>query len=143
VSVPGPWRTDLSSDYRQLGHTLAELSQKVNDDWKIDEPVYNVARYVAAELMMNSYPAPKILVHGPKSVVFLWSEGTNNLYLTVSANQISALVSTPEEIKLRLDFPESTLSSASILFPALQSAQLGRPVVFQKSAFNVVPESPE
>jgi hypothetical protein len=39
--------------------------------------------------------------HGPDSVVFNWTDGKDNLYLTVSKDQIAALLSSPEKILLR------------------------------------------
>ena len=39
--------------------------------------------------------------HGPDSVVFNWTDGKNDLYLTVSKDRIASLLSSPEKILLR------------------------------------------
>lgn len=129
VSVPTFFQPTMSADYQELGLTLAALNSSTDEEWKIDKPIYEIARYVASELMAESYPAPKLFIHGPNSVVFLWEEGANNLYLTVSEHYISALALAGDEIQARVEFDRSTLPGTSILLPAIESARLGRPVL--------------
>jgi hypothetical protein len=134
VSVPGAWSLDVDSGYRDLGDALAELKDPAAQEWQIDESVYNVARHVAGVLMQSDHPPPKIFAHGPKSVVFLWSEGINNLYLTVSANQLSVLTSTPDRIDRRIEMPTEEVLAERILLAALRAAQFNQPILTQKSA---------
>jgi hypothetical protein len=127
-SVPLIWRSELR-EYHELGDALSEMTEfDEGDEWKIDAPVYVAACYVAAELMANSFPAPRIFNHGPKSVVFNWSKEEDNLYLTVSADQISALVSSPERIKRRIDCSANQLTNPSLALSTIKAAYLGKPV---------------
>jgi hypothetical protein len=111
-TVPVVWESDLLQEYRELGDALAELQQLDDDDeWKIDAPVYDAASNVAFVLMMNSLPAPQILHHGSDSVVFNWTNNANNLYLTISSDKMSALISSPERIKRRIEFSPQVLQN--------------------------------
>src|SRR6266478_8490113 len=98
ISPLGPLQSDLSADYQELGQALLEMRESGEEEWGIDESVYTMASFVAAALMDYAQPAPKLLSHGSKSVVFNWEEDKRNTYLTVSAGYISALVSSPEQI---------------------------------------------
>jgi hypothetical protein len=129
LSFFGAWQPTLSADYQELADALVEMSEPEADEWAIDEPVYNVAHFVATSLLNCSYPAPKVFSHGPKSVVFNWLNGGDNLYLTVSASRVAALVSSPERIKRRFEVSTSALSDPSRLLPALKSVQVNGPVV--------------
>ena len=101
--------------------------------------MYNVAQIVAGELVAAEYPAPKVMLHGPRSVVFYWGQGTNNLYVTVSEDFISLLVSSQRRIQLRLELPRNALLGSSVLLPAIESARLGRPVVTRKQPIGTAP----
>jgi hypothetical protein len=105
ASIADIRRSELSQDYLELGETLNNMFDlDENDEWRIDEPVYATACHIAAELMVTTpYPAPRIFNHGPESVVFNWSRETTNLYLTISSNKISALLSSQERIEQRID----------------------------------------
>ncbi|MEO8051930.1 MAG: hypothetical protein ABI833_16050 [Acidobacteriota bacterium] len=106
ANVPLLWESELERDYYALGEALGEMTVlDEGEDWKIDAAVFSTACYVALELKTDRLPAPRIFTHGPKSVVFNWSRENDNLYLTISANRISALVSSPERIKRRVDMP--------------------------------------
>ena len=122
-NVPIISQSELSRSTKELGEALTEMIEFDEDEeWKIEAPVFHAARYVAALLRDRSYPAPRLFNHGPKSVVFNWSLGTDNLYLTVSADKMSALVSSPERIKRRIDYSANeSLDSVLILF-AIQDA---------------------
>jgi hypothetical protein len=111
-SVPAVSSSELLHDYQDLGFALAEMKDlDEGDEWKIDPPVYDAACNIALVLMTNSYPAPEILHHGPKSVVFNWANGdADNLYLTISSDRMSALISSPERIKRRIDFTMTALA---------------------------------
>jgi hypothetical protein len=61
--------------------------------------------------------------------------GNDNLYLTVSEDHISGLVSSQEEIQLRFELPQAALTGASILFPVIKSAVSWSP------PFGSLPES--
>lgn len=104
-TIPEIWRSELSSQYFELGQTLSEMTKlDADDDWKIDPPVYQTASFVAAQLMSHQIPTPTIFNHGSKSVVFNWTNGGDNLYLTISSDKISALISSPAMIKRREQF---------------------------------------
>jgi hypothetical protein len=134
-SVPVVSMAELAAEYGELGQALGEMATLGEDDeWWVESPVADVARCVAGELMNGGYPAPQLFTHGPKSLVFNWSRGSDNLYLTVSSDSISVLISTPQKIKRRINYPVQALANPERLFPAIESAYLERPVVTLKSA---------
>jgi len=103
-SVPVVRGAQLQEEYWELAEALSEMTQlEQAEEWKIEAAVYNAACYVAAGLMANSFPVPRVFNHGSQSVVFNWSDGSDNLYLTVSADRMSAMISSPERIKQRVD----------------------------------------
>ncbi len=134
-STPVIWEPQLGKEYQDLGEALTQMTElDEGSEWGIDRPVYDVACFVAAGLMVNSFPAPRVFNHGPKSVVFNWSdESNNNLYLTVSADRISALISSPERIKTRLDYSAKELLNYRSLLGSIRSAQLEQPVLMLAS----------
>lgn len=134
-STPVIWNSQLINEYRDLGEALGQMTELDEEsEWRIEQPVYNAARFVARELMAHSFEAPRIFTHGPQSVVFNWPLENDNLYLTVSANKISALISSPQSIKARLDYSANQqLDSASIL-NSLRSAHLKQPVLMQTNS---------
>jgi hypothetical protein len=99
-----------------------------SDEWKIDTPVYDAARTVAFVLMTNFIPVPQILHHGSKSVVFTWSNEVSNLYLTISSDKLSALISTPQRIQRRIEFPTQALENPIYAIRQLQSDYSAGPV---------------
>ena len=130
ASVPVIWESELRQhEYRELGAALSEMTKlEEGDEWKIDPPVYDAACYVAAGLMAYSFPAPHIFNHGTKSVVFNWSYGTDNMYLTVSADHISALISAPEHIKRRIEYSINELTDPSVALPSIKATYFKKPV---------------
>lgn len=52
-----------------------------------------------------SVPTPRLFTHGPNSIVFTWQYGKVLVYATVTAKEVSVLISTPEKVEFR-----STLS---------------------------------
>jgi hypothetical protein len=140
-SVPVVWQTQVIQEYRELGEALREMTELEQvDEWAIEPPVLGTALKVAAGLMANGYPAPHVFTHGPKSVVFNWPAGINNLYLTVSADKISALISTPERIAQRVDFLANEFLEPSLFLPAIQSAHLNPQVRLLTGAVSDLPE---
>lgn len=134
-SVPLVSQSEITQEYQELGEALGEMTHlKEGDEWKIDTVVYQVACQVAGELLANSFPAPRVLNHGQKSVVFNWSNGSNNLYLTVSSDHISALVSSPERIKRRIKLLTKNMLKPALLFRGLLSGRLEEPVVSTSNA---------
>ncbi len=128
-SVPIIWQSELRREYQELGQALSEMTEvEEGDEWKIDAPVYNAACYVAEGLMASSFPAPRIFNHGPKSVVFNWSKDADNLYLTVSADHVSALISSPERIKRRIDLSANELMNPSFALSSIRAAYSEEPV---------------
>ena len=102
-----------------MGEALSELITLEDDDeWKVDASVYNAASHVAVALKASMLPAPRVFTHGPHSVVFNWSNAFNNLYLTISANRISALLSSPERILRRVEYSTyESLNPADLVVP--------------------------
>jgi hypothetical protein len=134
-STPVIWQTQLGTEYQDLGEALTQMTElDEGSEWGIERPVYEAACFVAAGLMVNSFPAPHVFSHGPKSVVFNWSDdNNNNLYLTVSADRISALISSPERIKRRLEYSAKELLNYRSLLGSIRSAQLEQPVLMPAS----------
>lgn len=119
-------QTGLSQEYLELGEALSEMAELEQDDeWRIDQPVYTIARRIAAELMAAPYPAPRIFNHGPKSVVFNWTSETNDLYLTISSNRISALLSSPGSIERRIDYSSNQLLNPALFLSSIQPDHWG------------------
>jgi len=128
-SAPMILDIELTQKYQELGQALNEITElEEGEDWHIDPPVYYTARYIASELMRMSIPTPRIFNHGPKSVVFNWSIGVNNLYLTISADRMSALISSPECIQRRIDYSASQMIDSPLALLYLESAYFGKPV---------------
>jgi hypothetical protein len=127
VSSTGVWPSEQIHEYLELGEALSEMVKLEEDDeWRIDKPVYATACYIAAGLKVAPYPAPRIFNHGPKSVVFNWSVGTKNLYLTISSNRISAMVSSPERIERRIDHSLNQLTNPALFLSSIQPSNLGQ-----------------
>jgi hypothetical protein len=127
-SVPVIVELELRQNYQELGEALSEMiALEGADEWRIEPSVYHAASYIAARLMEDSVPAPKIFTHGPESVVFNWSDDDNdNLYLTISADEISALISSPERITRRIDYSASQFLNPAHLLPF---SHLGKPLL--------------
>jgi hypothetical protein len=130
-SVPVIGHGDLRTEYVELGQALNQMTElEEADDLKIDIPVYEAARYVAVQLMANGLPTPRLFNHGSKSVVFNWSDNNNNLYLTVSADKVSALISSPERIKHRFEVDYSRLPDIiSTLSASVGDDNFERPLI--------------
>jgi hypothetical protein len=132
-SVPAIWDAELTQGYQELAVALNEMSQvESEDEWSIDQRVYEVACYVAAELKSESLPAPQIFNHGRQSVVFNWSNGGDNLYLTISADRLSALISSPDRIKRRMEFSVRELMSPQLALASIRAAFTQRPVTVKR-----------
>lgn len=128
-SAPTIWGLELTQNYQELGQALNEMTElEEGEDWRIDPPVFHAARYIASELMRMSFPAPRIFNHGPKSIVFNWSIGGNDLYLTISADRMSALISSPERIQRRIDYSANQMIDSSFTLLYIESAYFGKPV---------------
>jgi hypothetical protein len=127
-SVPVILQSELIQDYQELGEALNQMTElDEQNEWSIDPPVYRTACFIAAGLMVNSFKAPRIFTHGPKSVVFNWSRGASNLYLTISDDKVSALLSSPERIQRRIEFSVTDLLNPGRLLSTIQSAHLEQP----------------
>ncbi len=143
VSSTGVWPSEQVHEYLELRETLNEMVKLEEDDeWRIDKPVYATACYIAAELKKVApypVPVPHIFNHGPKSVVFNWSVGSKNLYLTISSNKISAMVSSPERIEWRIDHSLNQLMSPALFLSSIQPSNLGQSF----DSIKVVSDPPE
>jgi hypothetical protein len=135
VSYSAGFVAQLTDDYKDLGAALADLKDSSADEWQIEDSVYDLAQQVASSLMEGSYPAPQVLTHGPKSVVFHWEAVDNrSLYLTISEKFLSALVSSPSKIERRQEVPVGVLIGAPLidgpLIPRfIEWTQVERPIV--------------
>jgi hypothetical protein len=127
-SVPVIWNSELNQEYRELGEALSGMSElNEGEEWRIDRPVYTAASNVAAALRANSVEAPRVFNHGPKSVVFNWSHNADNLYLTISADHISALISSPQCIKRRIELSACDLVDSAYTIAYVKAAFLEKP----------------
>jgi len=128
-SVPVVLSAELTQDYQELGQALREMTElEGGDELKIDRSVYHAACYFAAELMAHSFPAPRVFNHGSSSVVFNWSNQADNLYLTIGADHMSALISTPARIKRRVELSTAQFMNPSLALPSVRAAFSGEPV---------------
>ncbi len=128
-SVPVVSKSELSREYQELGQALTEMTElEEGDAWKIETPVYAAACFVATGLMSFSLPAPRVFNHGPKSVVFNWSHEADSLYLTVSADRMSALIASPQRIRRRVEYSLKDLPNPALALSSVRAAYLGEPV---------------
>jgi hypothetical protein len=143
-TVPIIWQWELNLKYQELGQALSEMTTlEEGNDWKIDSAVFSAASYVAAGLLAYSVPAPRLFTHGPRSVVFNWSNETNdNLYLTVSADKMSALISSPQRITQRVHYSAKEFPNIGRLLPFhfLQSVYLTPPGIFVSKSDTDAPD---
>lgn len=124
-SVPVIWESELAVEYHELGEALSQMTAlDEGDEWRIDQSVFDAACFVAAGLFLTERSAPRIFNHGPKSIVFNWERPSADLYLTVSADKVSALISSPERVQQRVDLSLSDTSSPALLLSAIQSTDL-------------------
>src|SRR5947209_18407694 len=94
IGTLAPASESQVTSYAELNDALVDMHNLDDDgDWKIQTPVYSASVQVAAALMQYGIPRPGVFTHGPKSVVFNWSQDDINLYLTVSQRKLSILVS--------------------------------------------------
>jgi hypothetical protein len=114
--------TIFSPEYQHLESALFELRSSDDDQLKIEAPVYGASMQVAAMLVEQSVRQPTIFSHGPKSVVFTWSLNSNDLYITITANRMSILVSSREGIQRRVDITRPQVDKTDALFSALGAA---------------------
>jgi hypothetical protein len=127
-SLPSYGAPHTVQSYKELEEALLELHElDTDEDWRIEESVYNSSTQVAATLMNYHIPRPGVFTHGPQSVVFNWTSALDNLYLTITRDTIYVLISSPQEIKYRGEFGAALTSRTSNLFSALGSAQLSSP----------------
>jgi hypothetical protein len=121
-SVPVVWESELAVEYHELGEALGQMTDLENgDEWRIDRAVFDTACFVAAGLFLTEQSAPRVFTHGPKSIVFNWGRENADLYLTISADRVSALISSPERVQRRIDFSLNDTSSQALLLSAIQS----------------------
>lgn len=121
---------EIYQEYHDLGNALKDLKELADDeDWGIEKPVFDSACQIAGALMQLSIPAPRIFTHGQKSVVFNWSDSSgNNLYFTISSDELSVLISSRERIKKRDDYLIRELPESSKVFVESRLAFLDRPI---------------
>lgn len=118
---------ELSSEYQELGDVLGEMAELGEGDgsW-VEAPVLNMAQRVAAEFMNTSFPVPQLFTHGSNSVVFTWARGSDNLYFTVSVDKAYALISTPEQITWRMEWPLADVLNKGCVC-SVRSGRVGSP----------------
>jgi hypothetical protein len=133
-STPVIWESEMAAQYDDIGEALNQMASLDDDDHlKIEPEVYAAASFVAAGLLLSSAPAPHVFTHGPKSVVFNWIDGVDNLYLTISADKLSVLVSTPERIKTRVDLSAEDGIAPVRLLSSLSTKLAGQKVLMLPS----------
>jgi hypothetical protein len=116
--------------YRELAEMLSQLSSSgEDDDWHIEQDVYNTSVQVAAALFNENIPAPNVFFHGPKSVVFNWDDGETNLYLTVGRSRLWAAVSSASEVKTRLELTGPANNVTGDFLMGLQQSFTKRPLL--------------
>jgi hypothetical protein len=126
---PAIWESEFGHAYEVLGDALSNMAEaQMEDEWRIEEDVYNRATFLATKLMDHGYPAPKVFTHGPESVVFNWTHKTNNLYVTVGADRISLLLSSPEMIKHRKDYSAKEFLNQPLALPSPEAPHLEQTV---------------
>lgn len=141
-TVPTVWDLELMQEYEELGEALREMVElEDGDEWKVNGDVYRAACRVASGLKATSFPAPRIFNHGPSSVVFNWSESTDNLYLTVTSDRISALVSSRERIKARVELSADELMNPPTIIAAVRASYPRIPI--KQLVTGTVPDPPE
>jgi hypothetical protein len=107
--------------YGEVNGALNELYTLASDeDWKLNGQVYNKSVQVAAILMETQIPPPKVLSHGSNSVVFNWSAADTNLYLTISADKMSAMISTVAAITFKAEIVGPSANHSMDFFSALK-----------------------
>jgi|ERR1700733_3025236 len=137
ASIPVISQTQLAAEYKDLGDALAQMQEiNVGEDWSVEQPVYEAASYVATILRARAFPVPKVFNHGPASVVFNWRNINSELYLTVSGNGLSALISTPERITKRLDikYSDEALLKPTEFFALILAYHVLEPLVLEVSS---------
>src|SRR5262249_55317411 len=107
ATISSSYDFDLTSSYSHVTQVLSELHESADVDWKIETPVYDASVRVAAMLMEINIPEPAVMTHGPKSVVFNWSRGDTNVYLTVSKTKLYVMASSSEGIQIRRELTDS------------------------------------
>lgn len=130
---------DMVVAYNQVGDALYFLSNLDDEDnQKIEASVLATASSIALCLVDHSIQAPKVFNHGPKSVVFNWTdEDKNNLYLTVSAYKVSALLSKSNRQKHRMECSAKEFLDSEFAVQRLTFLDQSEPrVVVTKSSSN-------
>jgi hypothetical protein len=126
--IPVVWDSELTTEYNELGQALSEMKEIEDLEEGIEPRVFEAAANVATQLMANNVPAPRIFTHGRKSVVFNWTKDFQNLYFTISADKVSALVSIPAQIQRRIDYPLNELLNPALLLKSLAYANQSHPI---------------
>lgn len=126
--IPVVWESELTREYQELGQALSEMTEFEDPEEGIEPPVFEAAANIAMQLMANNLPAPRIFTHGHKSVVFNWTQDFQNLYFTISADKVSALVSIPAQIQRRIDYPLNELLNPALLLKSLAYANQSHPI---------------
>ena len=96
-NVPVILKSELMNEYREASRAGAERNDELEegDECKIKAPVYNTACFIASVLMAISVPPPRVFTHGRISVRVQLGEPSGDLYLTISADRMSAPISSP------------------------------------------------
>lgn len=126
-------------NYQILGSALKSLQQydEVDNQWKIEDGVYESACYIALNLAAGAFPTPQIFTHGPKSIVFNWCDGRTSRYMTISQNRITVMVSTPERIEKRIEYAMPQLPDKATAFGYLAAAFNQRPSFIKLSGSGI------
>jgi hypothetical protein len=104
---------DLDNQYKEFIELLKNLGESEDEEWKINSEVGKIARrFVTDDLWKKYYPIPEIMIHNPNSIVFVWANGEEVIYCTVSIKFISLLGYKNKKIKYRKSTPIDNLDNA-------------------------------
>ena len=81
----------MLKDYIDIIHTLYAMESSDDEEFRIDKDVRDSAFKVVDKLVKDEIDTPKIMRHGPHSVVFFWEEGDITSYITITPGKISFL----------------------------------------------------
>jgi hypothetical protein len=113
--------TEVRPGYTAVQGALTAMHRVAGGgQWSIEGPVYNASVQVLEILKENDVPAPKVISHGPSSVVLSWENADRNLYLTVTEHSVGMLCSTRNEILLRQRLPQPSIEPSRSVFAALK-----------------------
>jgi hypothetical protein len=109
-----------NAGYCAVHKTLTDMRKApVGGQWSVEPQVFNASVQVLDILMHCAAPEPRVISHGPKSVVFSWEGGGQSLYLTVTGQSVGMLLSNSDGILMKRRLPQPTIEPTRSVFAAL------------------------